>query len=38
MWEDIHQAGFNFATNATGSALNNTVKSQGFVLGNVINI
>jgi hypothetical protein len=37
MWEDIHQAGFNFATNATGSALNNTVKSQGFVLGNVIN-
>jgi outer membrane protein OmpU len=37
LWEDIHQAGFNFNTNANGSPLNNTVKSQGFLLGNVIN-
>jgi hypothetical protein len=37
LWEDVQQAGFNFATNANGSPFNNNVKSQGFLLGNVIN-
>jgi outer membrane protein OmpU len=37
LWQDQHQAGFNFATGANGSPLNNTAKSQGFLLGNVIN-
>jgi outer membrane protein OmpU len=37
LWEDVHQAGFNMQTNANGSPLNNTAKSQGFLIGNVIN-
>ncbi|HEX4171084.1 MAG TPA: hypothetical protein VHY82_01250, partial [Acetobacteraceae bacterium] len=30
------QGNFNFVTSAIGSSANNTVKSQGFLLGNVV--
>ena len=40
---DTQQAGFNFLTGtrgftpASGGLLNNNVKSQGFLIGNVVN-
>ena len=37
-YQTIYQGGFNFITNAIGSAANNTIKSQGFLLGNVVNL
>ena len=41
MYEEIYQGANNFVTGAVGTAAganaNNTVKAQGFLLGNVIN-
>jgi predicted porin len=41
MYEQIYQGANNFVTGAVGTAAganaNNTVKAQGFLLGNVIN-
>jgi len=41
LWEDTQQAQNNFLTGAVGTAagasLNNNVKNQGFLIGNVIN-
>jgi hypothetical protein len=34
---DQTQSGFNFATGAVGSSANNTVKGQGFLIGNIVN-
>jgi hypothetical protein len=31
------QGDFNFITNAVGSGANNNIRSQGFLLGNVVN-
>ena len=41
MYEEIYQGANNFVTGAVGTAaganLNNKVKAQGFLIGNVIN-
>jgi opacity protein-like surface antigen len=37
MWQDIYQGGVNLVTGALGTNLNNNVKSQGVMLGNVVN-
>jgi hypothetical protein len=41
MYEEIYQGADNFVTGAVGTSaganLNNKVKAQGFLLGNVIN-
>jgi predicted porin len=36
-YQTIYQGDFNFITNAPGSGANNTIKSQGLLLGNVVN-
>jgi hypothetical protein len=37
LWNAQTQGGVNQITGATGTAANNTIKGQGFVLGNVVN-
>jgi len=37
LWEDMYQGGNNFLTGAAGSNANNNIKSQGFLIGNVVN-
>jgi hypothetical protein len=43
LWQDTQQAGFNFVssargfTPASGGLLNNNAKTQGFLIGNVVN-
>ncbi|MGO9996483.1 MAG: hypothetical protein ACLPKW_01875, partial [Acetobacteraceae bacterium] len=37
LWNDQTQNGVNQITGATGSGANNNIKSQGFVVGNVVN-
>jgi predicted porin len=36
-YQNLKQSDFNFITNATGSSANNSIMSQGFVLGNIVN-
>ena len=36
-YQTISQGDFNFITNAVGSGANNNIRSQGFLLGNVVN-
>jgi predicted porin len=36
-YQTIYQGEFNFITNAVGSGANNTIKSQGMLVGNVVN-
>jgi predicted porin len=36
-YQNLHQSAFNFITNAIGSSANNSIMSQGFVLGNIVN-
>ncbi|MEJ0015814.1 MAG: hypothetical protein WDN25_04470 [Acetobacteraceae bacterium] len=35
--QDITQSNFNFITNSIGSNANNNIRTQGFVLGNIVN-
>jgi hypothetical protein len=37
LWNDQQQGGVNLLTGATGSNANNTIKGQGFLVGNVVN-
>jgi hypothetical protein len=37
LYNDQNQSGVNLITGATNSAANNTIKGQGFVIGNVVN-
>jgi hypothetical protein len=37
MYQDIYQGGVNFVTGAAGSNANNTIRSQGVLIGNVVN-
>jgi hypothetical protein len=41
LWEDLYQGSNNFLTGAVGTAagsgLNNNYKTQGFLIGNVVN-
>jgi len=37
MWQDIYQGGVNLITGALGSGANNEIRSQGILLGNVVN-
>ena len=37
MWQDIYQGGVNMISGALGSNANNTIKGQGFLIGNVVN-
>jgi len=37
MWQDVYQGGVNMLTGATGSNANNEARSQGFLIGNVVN-
>ncbi len=37
MWQDIYQGGVNQITGAVGSNANNDIKSQGVLLGDVVN-
>ena len=37
MWQDVYQGGVDWITGAAGSNANNTVKWQGFLIGNVVN-
>jgi hypothetical protein len=34
---DQQQSGFNFSSGANGSSVNNNIKGQGFLVGNVVN-
>jgi predicted porin len=36
-YQTVYQGGFNFITNSIGSNANNTIRSQGFLVGNVVN-
>ena len=36
-YQSVYQGGFNFITNSIGSNANNTIRSQGFLIGNVVN-
>ena len=36
-YQSVYQGGFNFITNSIGSNANNTIRSQGFLVGNVVN-
>lgn len=36
-YQTIYQGDFNFITNAAGSNANNTIKSQGLLIGNIVN-
>jgi hypothetical protein len=36
-YQNLHQSDFNFITNSIGSSANNSIMSQGFVLGNIVN-
>jgi predicted porin len=36
-YQSLYQGDFNFITGATGSGANNTIKSQGILIGNVVN-
>jgi predicted porin len=36
-YQNIQQTGFNFITNSIGSSANNSIRSQGFVIGNIVN-
>jgi hypothetical protein len=36
-YQTLRQTGFDFITNTNGSNANNTIKSQGFLIGNVVN-
>ncbi len=36
-YQTLYQGDFNFITSAAGSNANNTIKSQGILLGNVVN-
>jgi predicted porin len=36
-YQAVYQGGFNFITNSIGSNANNTIRSQGFLVGNVVN-
>ncbi len=36
-YQNLKQSDFNFITNAIGSSANNSIMSQGFVLGNIVN-
>ena len=37
MWQDVYQGGVNQITGAVGSNANNEIRSQGFLLGDVVN-
>ena len=37
MWQDVYQGGVNQITGAVGSGANNEIRSQGFLLGDVVN-
>ena len=37
LWNDIYQGGVNQITGARGSAANNEIRGQGFLIGNVVN-
>jgi hypothetical protein len=37
MWQDIYQGGVNMITGATASNANNEIRSQGVLIGNVVN-
>ncbi len=37
LWQDVYQGGVNMVTGATGSNANNEMRSQGFLVGNVVN-
>jgi hypothetical protein len=36
-YQTLYQGGFNFITGGIGSGANNTISSQGFLIGNVVN-
>lgn len=36
-YQNLKQSDFNFITNAIGSSANNSIVSQGFVIGNIVN-
>jgi predicted porin len=36
-YQALYQTGFNFLTSASGSSANNSMQSQGFLIGNVVN-
>jgi predicted porin len=36
-YQNLNQSAFNFITGGIGSAANNSIDSQGFVIGNVVN-
>lgn len=36
-YDTLYQGGFNFVTSGIGSAANNNVRSQGLLIGNVVN-
>ena len=36
-YQSVYQGDFNFITNSIGSNANNTIRSQGFLVGNVVN-
>ncbi len=36
-YQNLKQSGFNFITGAVGSPANNSIQSQGFVIGNMVN-
>ena len=37
MWQDVYQGGVNQITGAIGSNANNEIRSQGFLIGDVVN-
>jgi hypothetical protein len=37
MWQDQYQGDFNMITSTNGSNANNEIRSQGFLIGNVVN-
>jgi hypothetical protein len=37
MWQDVYQGGVNMITGAVGSNANNEARSQGLLIGNVVN-
>lgn len=37
IWNDIQQGGVDLNSGSTGSAVNNNIKGQGFLIGNVVN-
>jgi hypothetical protein len=37
MWQDQYQGGVNQITGAIGSNANNEIRSQGFLIGDVVN-